>query len=252
VALLGLAIVVSAGLFAAQSDAVVDATPAAPAAPAAQAARRPELPRVKAEHRLDEKLWVKLHRKITREAENGDVDLLFLGDSITQGWNGNPIWKRHYGAAKPLNAGIWSDRTQHVLWRLRHGVLDGISPKVVVLLVGTNNVGMESPRAIAGGVNEILEEIARRSPKSKVLLLGIFPAGAEPDTAKRKKITATNTILEKLADGERVVFLDIGRRFLQKDGRIPKSVMFDGLHLTRRGYAIWAKAMQPTLNAMLH
>ena len=194
--------------------------------------------------------WMDLHRKYVERAKQGHVDLLFLGDSITQGWNDNEVWKRHYGPRNAANFGIGGDRTQHVLWRIQNGELEGIEPRVVVLMIGTNNASSATAEQIAQGVTAIVQELRQRLPKAKILLLGVFPRGEKPD-ATREKLQAVNTQIAGLDDGSHVKFLDIGKAFVNDDGTISREIMPDYLHLSRKGYRIWADAMEPTLWSML-
>lgn len=206
--------------------------------------------------------WEKRHEKFVEIAKRGGVDLLFLGDSITDAWGGeghNPkasgaaIFEKEFLPLKAANFGIGGDRTQHVLWRLQNGELDGIEPKVVMLMIGTNNSNREDNTAeeIADGVTAIVKEIHKRSPKTKVLLLAVFPRGAKPNP-QREKISKVNEIISKLDDGGKTVkYLDIGNKFLEADGTLPKEIMPDFLHLSPRGYQIWADAVKPTLMEML-
>jgi lysophospholipase L1-like esterase len=197
--------------------------------------------------------WNSMHDAMLRRALQGDVDVLFLGDSITQGWADNAVWKQRYVPRKPANFGIGGDTTQNVLWRIENGSLVGIDPKVVVLLIGTNNLGIhdDSPDDVAKGVGAIVRSIHRRSPGTKVLLLAVFPRDERPGTKFRKAIAAINPQIAKLDDGKTVRFLDIGEKFLAADGTLPKDVMPDALHLSEKGYAIWADAMEPLLAEML-
>ncbi len=197
--------------------------------------------------------WTKLHKSFLDRAAQGDIDLLFLGDSITQGWNNNEVWKRYYGARKAANFGIGGDRTQHVLWRLDHGEIDGIHPKVAVLMIGTNNIGSNTPEEIAEGVRAIVDRLRSKLPETKILLLSVFPRGAHRE---RKDIEVdqldprpaqVNAIIKKLDDGKMVHYLDITPAFLNDDGLIPRSLMPDFLHLSLPGYRKWADAMEPTL-----
>ncbi len=195
--------------------------------------------------------WLNLHREFVARAKQGKVDLLFLGDSITQGWRGAPeVWKRFYGPRNAENFGIGGDRTQHVLWRIQNGELDGIQPKVVVLMIGTNNASSASADEIAQGVTAIVEELRKRLPKAKVLLLGVFPRGEKPNPT-REKLDAVNAKIAGLDDGSHVKFLDIGKSFVNPDGTISREIMPDSLHLSRKGYRIWADAMEPTLWSLL-
>jgi len=197
--------------------------------------------------------WMDTHHRFVERAKQADkepVDLLFLGDSITQGWNNNDVWKQFYGPRRAANFGIGGDRTQHVLWRIQNGELDGLKPKVVVLMIGTNNASSSSADEIAQGVKAIVEELRRRLPEAKVLLLGVFPRAAKPN-ATREKLIEVNAKIAKLDDGAHVKFLDIGKSFLNEDGTISREIMPDFLHLSAKGYQLWADAMEPTLKAML-
>ncbi len=194
--------------------------------------------------------WMAMHEKFLSQAKKGDIDLLFLGDSITQGWNNNEVWRRHFGPRKAANFGIGGDRTEHVLWRIQNGELEGIAPKVTVLMIGTNNSGANTPEEIAQGITAIVDEIRKRLPNTKILLLGVFPRGEKP-AAIRDRLKAVNDKIAKLNDGSHVRFLDIGAAFLNEDGTISRKIMPDFLHLSREGYRKWADAMEPTLWSML-
>jgi lysophospholipase L1-like esterase len=194
--------------------------------------------------------WMEVHESFLAQAKKGHIDLLFLGDSITQGWSGNTIWQRHYDPRHAANFGIGGDRTQHVLWRIQNGELEGIAPKVAVLMIGTNNIHDDTPDEIAQGIKSILTEIRSRLPKTKILLLGVFPRSAKPDEA-RKRIDAVNEKIARLDDGASVRYLDISKSFLNPDGSISPEIMPDYLHLSTKGYRIWAEAMEPTLWSML-
>ena len=190
-----------------------------------------------------------------RVKENrGQAQVIFVGDSITQGWevNGKEIWAKYYAPRHAVNLGIGSDHTQHVLWRLDHGNLDGLSPKVAVVLVGVNNIPdtNNTPRHVLEGVTAVVRKLREKLPQTKVLLLGIFPF-REDFCDQRAKALQVNQALHKLDDGNSVRFLDFGYLFIQPDGRISKEMMRDFLHLTPAGYRIWAEAMEPTLAAML-
>ena len=193
---------------------------------------------------------MKVHQAFLDRAKKGNVDLLFLGDSITQGWHDNDVWKRYYGPRHAANFGIGGDRTEHVLWRIQNGELDRIEPKVVVLMIGTNNASSATADEISLGITAIVEELRHRLPKGRILLLGVFPRGQKPD-ATREKLQAVNAKIARLDDGSHVKYLDIGKAFLNEDGTISPEVMPDFLHLTGKGYRIWADAMEPTLWSML-
>jgi lysophospholipase L1-like esterase len=191
-----------------------------------------------------------MHKSFLVLAKKGHIDLLFLGDSITQGWSGNTIWQRHYDPRHAANFGIGGDRTENVLWRIQNGELEGIAPKVAVLMIGTNNIHADTPDEIAQGIKSILAEIRSRLPKTKILLLGVFPRSPKPDEA-RKRIDAVNDKIARLDDGAYVRYLDISKSFLNPDGSISPEIMPDYLHLSTKGYRIWAEAMEPTLWKML-
>lgn len=197
--------------------------------------------------------WAARHTNFLRRAGEGSVQVLFLGDSITEGWGGNDVWKQHYTPLRSANFGIGGDTTQNVLWRVTHGELDGISPKVVVLMIGTNNFGLhnDEPDDVARGVTAIVHELIRREPDSKILLLGIFPRDEKPDTDFRGRVQKTNERLSSLDDGRTVRFLDIGPKLTRDDGTIDPEIMPDYLHLSEKGYAIWADAMESTLEELL-
>jgi len=193
--------------------------------------------------------WMDLHQSFVARAAEGNVDLLFLGDSITQGWHPE-VWNRFYAPRRAANFGIGGDRTEHVLWRIQHGELEGIRPRVVVLMIGTNNAGSNSADEIVAGITAIVQELRGRLPEAKVLLLGVFPRSPSPD-AVRQRLEEVNRRIASLADGSSVVFLDLKDAFLNADGTISREIMPDFLHLSRRGYRIWAEAMEPTLWKLL-
>jgi beta-glucosidase len=197
--------------------------------------------------------WMKRHESFNARVKQGNVDLIFIGDSITQGWEGagKDVWEKYYAPRNAVNLGIGGDRTQHVLWRLDNGNIDGISPKAAVLMIGTNNSGTNSSVQIAAGVEAIVQKLRTKLPKTKILVLAIFPRGATADDVRRKVNSGANRIIAKLADGEMVHYLDIGDKFLNNDGTLSKEVMPDLLHLNERSYATWAEAIEPKLKELL-
>jgi lysophospholipase L1-like esterase len=201
--------------------------------------------------------FMKLHEAFLKRGKAGKIGVLFLGDSITEGWNtkGKEVWTKTYAndTYNAANFGIGGDRTQHVLWRMDNGELDGIHPKVVVLMIGTNNTNGNEYTAeqIARADIKIVNELHQKLPDTKVLVLGIFPRGNLPTDAHRAKIKAINAELAKLDDGKTTRYLDIGDKFLTADGTLTKDMMSDYLHPGAKGYQIWADAMQPLLNEMM-
>jgi lysophospholipase L1-like esterase len=197
--------------------------------------------------------WVKRHESFNERVKKGNVDLIFIGDSITQGWEGagKKVWEEFYGKRNAVNLGIGGDRTQHVLWRLENGNIEGIKPKLAVLMIGTNNSGSNSSEQIAAGVTAIVEKLRKELPETKVLVLGIFPRGADKNDAKRKVNEGANERISKLADDKHVFYLDIGKNFLEDDGTLSKEVMPDLLHLNEKSYRTWAESIEPKVKELL-
>jgi len=229
------------------------------AAPLAQAqaapAAAPTNPATTSVARADE-WWLARHEAMNARVKQGAVDLVFIGDSITQGWEdaGAALWAQRYAPRHAVNLGISGDQTEHVLWRLEHGNLDGITPKAAVILIGTNNVGntngTHSAEQIAAGVTAIVARIRNQSPATKILLLAVFPRGEKPNPM-RETIAALNARIAKLADEKRVVFLDLGPKFLSADGSLPAELMPDFLHLSAKGYQLWADGIEAELKRLL-
>ncbi len=196
--------------------------------------------------------WLARHNAMNVRVKQGNVDLLMIGDSITDGWSGQgkEVWKKYYDKRNAVNLGIGGDKTEHVLWRLQNGNIDGIQPKLAVVMIGTNNVG-SGAKPIAAGVQAIVETLRSKLPKTKILLLAIFPRDADPKSPRRAELAQVNEIIAKLADDKNVFFLDIGAKFLDKDGNLPKDIMPDFLHPNAKGYAIWAEAMEPSVKKLM-
>ncbi len=197
--------------------------------------------------------FMKSHEKFVEIAKAGSAELLFLGDSITAGWAGKrEIWDQAFGSYKPANFGIGGDRTQHVLWRITNGELEGIHPKAVVLMIGTNNSVADSAEGIANGITRIVEEIRTKQPQAKILLLAVFPRGEKAESnPSRDKLKLVNGIIAQLDDGQNIHYLDIGDKFLQPDGSLSKDIMPDFLHLSAAGYQIWADAIEPKIAELM-
>ena len=192
------------------------------------------------------------HWGFVRQARQGGVDVLFLGDSITKGWAGagKEIWARHYQPMKGLNIGIGGDTTRQTLWRLENGALDGIEPKVVVLMIGVNNIftATGSDEEIVRGVAEILKRVQARLPRAKILLHGILPLGNQAQSARVARI---NEMLAGLASPS-VRFLDLGDKFKGSDGKVNAALYrSDLVHLEAPGYAVWDEALKPVLDELL-
>lgn len=203
--------------------------------------------------------WTERHASQVKQLEAGHAELLFLGDSITQGWEGpgKDEWAKRYARHHAVNLGISGDRTQHVLWRLDNGILAtlkdrAVQPKVVVVMIGTNNSNGDDHTAeqIADGIRAIVNKLRTGLPRTKILLLGIFPRGEAPNPQREKNAKASE-IASQLADGKHVHYLDIGQKFLGPNGALPKDVMPDFLHLSPKGYAIWAEGIEEKLAEMM-
>lgn len=194
------------------------------------------------------------HNKFNERIKQGNVDLVFIGDSITQGWEGagKEVWAKNYASRNAVNLGIGGDRTQHVIWRLQNGNLDGVEPKVAVVMIGTNNSNGKdhTGQEIGEGIVEVVKTIQKKSPKTKVLILGIFPRGEKPNPQREKNAEAS-AVAAKLAEDKQVFYLDIGPKFLTEDGTLSKEIMPDLLHLSPKGYQIWADAIEPKLKELL-
>ena len=189
----------------------------------------------------------------------GNYDIEFVGDSITQGWEGGgkKIWQEFYGKRKVINFGVSGDRTEHVLWRFEQGQLDGIKAKVAIVMIGTNNSNKNKDGTdtytdsdILEGVTAIVQQIRARQPDTKILLLGIFPR-AKTFSPQRGRLLEVNQALARLDDGKHIFFLDIGSQFIENDGSIATDMMRDALHPGEKGYRIWANAMEPKLKQLL-
>lgn len=195
--------------------------------------------------------WLRRHEAFVAEAKKGDVDLLFLGDSLTEAWRGQKeLWTSEFGSCRAANFGLAGDGTQHLLWRLRNGTLDGLRPRAIVLLIGTNNLGRagESVESARTGVEAILKELRSRAPGARVLLLGVLPRGETAAHPLREKIRALNA---ELATLEGLRFVDFGGRLLRPDGTLSPDLLPDGMHLSTAGYRIWAEALREPLAELL-
>jgi lysophospholipase L1-like esterase len=199
--------------------------------------------------------WMKRHEAYNQAIRNHqDAQLLFIGDSITDAWSGpgKEAWNKHFAARKAVNLGIGGDRTQHVLWRLENGNIDGVKPKAAVLMIGTNNSNGNDHTAeeIAEGIKAIVAKLRKELPETKVLLLAIFPRGEKPNPQREKNAKASK-LASEVADGKMVHYLDIGEKFLEPDGSLSKEIMPDRLHLSPKGYQIWAESIEPKVAELM-
>ena len=182
----------------------------------------------------------------------GNPQVVFLGDSITANYAYSPSWAARIAPLGVRDFGIGGSATQNLLWLLNTGVLNGTSPKVIVLMIGIGNISQEqTPEQTAEGVAASVSTIQRLQPQARILLLGILPAGFQADDPVHTRVAQANKLIAGLADGTNVQFLDAGSAFLQADGSISPAVMADGLHPTPLGYQILTGAIEPTLISML-
>ena len=197
----------------------------------------------------NEEKWVSKHQARVAIAKKGDIDVLLIGDSITDYGQGAPLYNYYFGDRKVLNMGQGGDRTQNVLWRLQNGEVEGIQPKIAFLMIGTNNLGRgESPDDTVLGIKTVLIELHKRLPNTKVVLFSIIPRAGEI----MKSVDKVNSPLPALADGQRVVHVDLGHVFRNPDGTLIDSRFGgDKLHLNHEGYRAWWEAMEPLVSSAL-
>lgn len=196
--------------------------------------------------------WRERHAAMNARAKEGNVDLIYIGDSIVGNWkwDGKPVWDHYYAKRNGLILGISGDRTQQVLWRLQNGNIDGISPKLAIVLIGQNNGPFNTGEEIGAGVTAIVQTLREKLPETKILVLAIFFRGEKP-TEERAVLTKANEIASKLADGQHVFYLDVNHVFLQPDGSIAAALMPDFEHPSEEGFRVWAAAIEPTVAKLM-
>lgn len=197
--------------------------------------------------------WHDQHRRLTQLPGRKAAEVIFVGDSITEQWStvGKLAWKNLSVRRRVLNLGIGGDRTQHVLWRILHGGVDGMTPQLAVVLIGTNNLKerRNTVEHTVEGVIRVVETLAERLPDTDILLLGILPAGRTPKGERRNDVRAANASLQRHCWQQQIVFLDVSEEFVNGDGAIDPTLMPDYLHLSAKGYERLAAALEPTLAA---
>ncbi|MFT5288247.1 MAG: lysophospholipase L1-like esterase [Planctomycetota bacterium] len=209
-------------------------------------------------------LWMKHHNELKDRVREGPVDLLMIGDSIVFRWerDGREVWETFYGERNAVQIGSSGDYTDHVLWRIQNGALETATPKLTVLLIGTNNTGLRKDPAeeTAYGIEAIIKEIKKRMPGSKILLLAILPRGnrahANPDRLLAQDALAAsnaevNLLIQDFADDERVYYLDLGHIFQLPDGTLDPALMPDFVHPGAEGFQVWAEALEPHIKLHL-
>lgn len=209
-------------------------------------------PRIKEYPWMTIERWKRMVAEQDAMADRGDVGLLFIGDSITEGWKPDVMAQR-FGAWKPANFGVGGDHTGNVLWRLRDGHMAKLQPKAVVLLIGVNNFNLcgDTPAQVFAGVQVVVAELRKLYPQARILVNGVFPHQQSAKSPKRADVIELNRMIATLDDGKKVFFHDYGARFLQPDGDISPEIMADFLHLTPKGYQIWADAMTPDIRKLM-
>jgi lysophospholipase L1-like esterase len=207
------------------------------------------------------------HASFNEISKKGEAPLVFLGDSITEGWSGKgkAVWEQYWAPLGAANFGIGGDRTEHILWRLENGNYDGLKPKLTVLMIGTNNTGHQGRPMVehggavysstaaetAAGVTEIVKVLREKQPQMKILLLAIFPRGETSDDKMRQQNEETNELIAKLDDGKTVFFMDVNQSLLESGGTLSKDIMPDLLHPNEAGYEIWASAIEPRVKELM-
>jgi len=197
--------------------------------------------------RLHEDWW--RERFEASVARRGDKDrILFLGDSVIQGWEttGKELWEQHFLPLGAVNLGYGADRTQHLLWRIENGEFDH-DAEIAVLLIGTNNTRHDTPRAIAAGVQAIVNALHARQPELEIVLHGIFPRGRTSENTLREIVAKANDRISALGGREHVHYIDLSDRFVNEAGEIPEEIMPDEAHLSAAGYVVWADALREEL-----
>jgi lysophospholipase L1-like esterase len=208
--------------------------------------------------------WYARHADALRVKDGLNPDVVLIGDSITHFWGGEPkaaqangprSWQSTFGQYRTLNLGFGWDRTQNVLWRLDHGELDGVHPRVVVLHIGTNNTSetqnarQNTPAEIADGIRAIVRRIRAKTPRARIVLMAVFPREQRPDHPRRQRIVEINRLLAEVGQAPDITFLDLGPKLLQPDGTISREIMADFCHPTEKGYQIWGEALAPLLDS---
>ncbi|OHB55110.1 MAG: hypothetical protein A2Y12_10520 [Planctomycetes bacterium GWF2_42_9] len=217
--------------------------------------------------KMNEEWWAQRHQEIINRVKQGNVDLLLIGDSITHGWDwddsGQQVRREYYDGRNVVNMGFSGDRTQHVLWRLQNGEIDGINPKLAIIMIGTNNSNGTDNTAeeIADGIKAIVCELKTKLPQTKILVLAIFPRGDANQMQDGKSNAVVNPqweknnlaskLASKVADNKTIFYLDINKKFLNDKGVLTREIFPDLLHPKKKGYQIWAQAIESTIAKLM-
>nr|WP_221401447.1 GDSL-type esterase/lipase family protein [Paenibacillus phyllosphaerae] len=207
--------------------------------------------------------WWERHEQVLQEQAAINPEVVLIGDSITHFWGGQPrtpgmegapnSWNSVFAPYRVLNLGFGWDRTQNVLWRLDHGQLKGLSPRTVVILIGTNNTSetenarANEPEEIGEGLKAICDRVETLVPGARIVIMAVFPREQHPDHPRREQIARINSFYAKLAGERNYTFIDIGPQLLEQDGTLSSETAPDFCHLTDRGYQHWADALRQVL-----
>jgi lysophospholipase L1-like esterase len=207
--------------------------------------------------------WYVRHAEVLRIKNSVNPEIVLIGDSITHFWGGEPksisvngatAWKATFGKYRTLNLGYGWDRTQNVLWRLDHGEIDGLDPRVVVIQIGTNNTSetdnahKNTPAEIAEGIRAIIDRVKAKAPQARIVLMRVFPREEKPDHPRRQDIAGINKLLTDFANIPGVTLLDIGPKIVSPDGTLSREIMPDFCHPGEKAYQIWGDALAPLLS----
>ena len=207
------------------------------------------------QHRLSLDWWKTRWEAQKAAVEEGETKILFIGDSLTQGFEGagKEVWAEFYAPRGAKNFGISGDRTEHALWRLKRLDWSKVQPDVAIILIGSNDTGhkMQAAETTAAGVADCVEIVRAKSPETQVLVLGLLPRGFKNYAMDRNRNAEVNELLAHLDDGQNVHFLDVGSQFIAENGDLPTDLFPDTLHLSGEAYRMWAEAMEPKLAELL-
>jgi lysophospholipase L1-like esterase len=196
--------------------------------------------------------WHEMFDAQVARAAQGNIDVMFVGDSLTEMWP-KPVWDANFGAMKAANFGIGGDHTGNVLWRLQHPAIATLTPKLVVLMIGVNNINLcsEQPEQVFAGIQAVVAKLRAQYPSARILLNAVLPEGQKPDAPERQKVLALNKMVKTLGDGKTVFFHDYGARFVAPDGTLSAALQPDFLHMSEQGYRLFAAAIRPDIEALL-
>lgn len=199
--------------------------------------------------------WIQRHQEnIAAVSKHPDkVKLVFMGDSITEGmYMARDVLDKLWGNYFPEHLGIGGDSTHHLLWRIQNGEVSGLDPKLVVVLIGTNNLNDFSDEQTVEGIEAVVAELRKRLPASKILVLGLLPRDYALNGVYRKRVRGVNEILShRIADHKNVFYFDVGDKLILPDGTLPPTVMPDFLHPSHNGYEMLFNGIKPTVDQLL-